>query len=234
MSINDKKTATVVFVNQHCSDTRSVLLQVEKPFSFTAGQFIMLNVPYKTTFVRRAYSIASAPQSGVLEICLNLVPEGIASNYIFGLHEGDKILFDGPWGVFKVRKNSNKEKWFVATGTGIAPLRSMIHDLLDNDVEEQVTLVFGERTEEELLYRAEFEQLALKHSHFHYIPTLSRPENGWAGEKGYVQHTMKKYLKKPQHVEVYICGLKEMVDDVQSTLFSLGVDARDIFTEKFV
>lgn len=201
---------------------------------FTAGQFIMLSVPYKNTFVRRAYSIASPPRNGTIEICLNYIPDGTASNYLFGLKGGETLVLDGPWGVFRVKKDSGKDKLFVATGTGIAPLRAMVHDLFDGGVKEHVYLVFGERTEEELLYRAEFEELMKKYGNFHYIPTLSRAQNSWRGEKGYVQDAIKKYINKTQKVDVYICGLKEMVDDVTAVLRAMGVGQENIFTETFV
>lgn len=233
MAITDQMSARVEAIYSHCPGTKSFFLRLDKKISFAAGQFIMMNIPYKDTSVRRAYSIASPPSSETIEICLNHVPDGLASSYLFGLSVGDSVTLDGPWGIFTVKKN-DKEKWFIATGTGIVPLRSMIYDLLEHGFTGIVYLVFGERTDDEILYRSEFEALAKKHSHFFYISTLSRPGLGWEGETGYVQKAIQKYLKEPTRIEAYICGLKGMVDDVKQLLVSLGVSQKDIFTERFV
>ncbi len=231
--IQNKISATVESVHQHCKDTRSFILKLENPLPFIAGQFIMANVPYKNTFVRRAYSIASNPGSSGIELCLNEINGGIASNFFFNMKAGAKFQVDGPYGIFRV-KSTPTPKLFIATGTGIAPIRSMILNLLSKDVNQQVTLIFGERTEDDLLYRKEFEALAVKHQKFTYIPTLSKAKKGWKGAAGYVQHVMKKYINEPNHIEVYICGLKEMVDDVRKILMDMGVDAKNILSEKFV
>ena len=233
MSITDTVPARVEAVYSHCADTRSLTFRLEKKMVFSAGQFIMVNIPYKNTVVRRAYSIASTPSSTTMEICLNAVPGGLASSYLFGLSVGASVVVDGPWGVFTLKKN-DKDKWFIATGTGVAPLRSMIHDLLEHGFSGRVYLVFGERTEADLLYRSEFEELSQKHSNFVYIPTLSRAGLEWDGEEGHVQKAIQKYLKEPTKIEVYICGLKGMVDDVKQLLVSLNVSEKDIFTERFV
>ncbi len=233
MAILNKTTAFIERITQHCADTKSFLLRPEKPFSYTAGQFLMLSIPHNNRIVRRAYSIASPPGSGTVEICLNYLPQGAASEFLFNAKEGTPVEVDGPYGVFTV-KSSSSDRLFIATGTGIAPIRAMIMDLLQQPVPQRITLIFGERTETELLYRREFEALAQKHRHFRYVPVLSRAAEGWNGGRGYVQDAMQKYLKAPKEVDVYICGLRDMVDDVKGKLLAMGVDARSILTEKFV
>ena len=232
MAIN-KFPAKVVEIKQLSHDTKSFVIQPEKKLGYKPGQFIMVNIPYKDTFVRRAYSIASSVRDGTLELCLNYLPDGKASEFFFGLRGGEQMLIDGPYGVFTVRKSLHP-KLFICTGTGVAPLRAMIHELLTQGVKENIVLIFGERTEEELLYRAEFEALMKKYPQFTYVPTLSRANGVWKGERGYVQQSMKKYINNAQAVDVYICGLKEMVEDVTAALLELGVEKKNIFTEKFV
>lgn len=226
-----KMYATVEAISERSSDTKSFFLRTEQLLSFEPGQFIMVNVPFKDTYVRRAYSLASKPNSGRLELCLDYVKDGKASEYFFHLVVGEKLLIDGPYGVFTL-KESGKEKFFICTGTGVAPFRAMIQQLVEQKAKESFTLIFGERTEEELLYRSEFESLAKKKSRFKYIVTLSRPHENWKGERGYVQHVMKKHIHKDG--EFYICGLKQMVDDVKNELLGMGVPLENIFTEKYV
>jgi ferredoxin-NADP reductase len=229
----NKINATVKEIMQHCNDTKSFILQPEKPIAHKAGQFIMLTIPYKDTSVRRAYSIANKPGLSTIEICMNHLPHGKASDFLFNLQGGEQIQIDGPYGIFNLKESKN-DKFFVCTGTGIAPLRAMIHQLLHKNPNEHVTLLFGEQKETELLYREELQALALQHSNFTYIPTLSRTNgHAWGGERGYVQQAIKKYLYKPLSTDVYICGLKGMVDDVKAVLLELGVPQQNIFTEKF-
>ena len=233
MPITNKTKATIEAITQHCTDTRSFLLRLEKPFSYAAGQFLMVSIPHSGRLVRRSYSIASPPGNEMLEICLNYLPSGAASEFLFNANEGTPVEVDGPYGVFTV-KSSSRDRLFIATGTGIAPIRAMIMDLLQQPLPQRITLIFGERTEAELLYRKEFEAIAQKHHHFRYVPVLSRAAGSWDGERGYVQDAMQKYLKAPKEVDVYICGLRDMVDDVKGKLLAMGVDARNILTEKFV
>ncbi len=228
-----KFPAQVIEIKQLSHDTKSFIIQPEKPVEYKPGQFIMVNVPYKDTFVRRAYSIASKERDGTLEICLNYLKNGIASEYFFNLSGGEQLLIDGPYGIFTLRKSSNT-KLFICTGTGVAPLRAMIHALLENGEKAPIVLIFGERTEEELLYRAEFEELMENYQNFTYVPTLSRANGAWKGERGYVQQVMKKYINDAQAVDIYICGIKEMVQDVTAALLEIGVEKKNIFTEKFV
>ena len=226
-----KISAKITEINELCHDTKSFILLPEKPIAYKAGQFVMLNIPNKDTFVRRAYSIANRSVNKI-EICLNYIPLGKASHYLFSLKGGEALMIDGPYGIFKLRQSSN-DKLFICTGTGVAPLRAMIQELMEKSAKEQLTLIFGERTERELLYRKEFEALQRKHKNFRYVPTLSRENEKWKGERGYVQAVVQKYIKQPEKTEAYICGMKEMVDDAKAVLLQLGVPKDNIMTEKF-
>ena len=126
---------------------------------------------------------------------------------------------------------------FVATGTGIAPFRSMLLDHLPT-THPHVTLLFGVRHEEGLLYRAEFERLADEYSSFRFLPTVTRPTENWQGLRGRVQAHLDEALDIKSYedvstVDVYICGLKEMVDDVRRELKARGFDRKQIIYEKY-
>lgn len=237
--MTQKIKAKCIAIKQNCHDTKTFTFELEKPLNFTAGQFIMLNIPRNGILARRSYSIASPPNNTkaakqTIDICLNYLPGGAASEFLFNLKDHETIEIDGPYGLFTVDKNLGKDKIFIATGTGVAPIRAIIHDLFEKGVKENITLLFGERTEEEILFRNEFEQLAKQNKNFKYIVTLSNPHNNWKGEAGYIQTIMKKYINDIKNTEFYICGLKEMVDDVKKELLSMGTDPRNIFTERFV
>jgi len=201
-------------------------------FSFVPGQFVSFTEVLAGKKITRPYSIASAPDGNRFELCLNLVEEGLFSPFLFEMKPGDTVEMSAPLGYFVLR-NPNRDAIFVATGTGIAPFRSMLHAHLSHGLEKDVTLIFGVRYEQTLMYRCEFEELERRHPNFHFWPTLSRPEADWKGRTGHVQKHLLEAIGDRRHLDVYICGLKLMVDDVRAMLKGLGFDRKQIVFEKY-
>ncbi len=201
-------------------------------FTFIAGQFVSFSDHVNGKKVTRAYSIASSPHGTIFELCLNRVKEGKLSPRLFDMQVGDTIEMQGPLGYFVLR-NPVSDSVLVATGTGIAPLRSMLKAHLTHDTGHQFTLIFGVRYERNLMYREEFEILASQHPNFRFWPTLSRPEPGWTGRTGHVQQHLLEAIGDRRDIDVYICGLKLMVDDVRARLKDLGFDRKHIIYEKY-
>jgi ferredoxin-NADP reductase len=206
-------------------------------FGFVPGQWLSVKaVTPDGEEMTRAYSIASAPsENGHFAFCLNRVEEGYMSNYLCGLEEGATIKFQGPFGGFILRPPLH-DTVFIATGTGIAPFRSMLHWLLADPERHQgreFWLLFGARTEQDLYYKNEFEQLAAKHSNFHFMPTLSRAPKDWKGLRGYVQQHLGKIVGMRTDMHAYVCGLDKMVKANRELLKSLGWDRTSIRYEKY-
>jgi NAD(P)H-flavin reductase len=122
---------------------------------------------------------------------------------------------------------------YVGTGTGIAPIRSMILDLYRSGFEGPLTVYFGVRYEDELLYEADWRRLEAEHPQFRFYPTVSRPK-AWTGRVGWVQDALRDTLRDPASKEVYVCGLVPMVKAVKPLLMELGVPRQQIHTEKYV
>ena len=205
-------------------------------FHFTPGQFVSIVERVEGKEITRAYSIASPRDGNRFELCLNRVPQGIVSPYLFRLRPGDEVEMGEPLGYFTLRHPGHRIV-FVATGTGIAPFRSMLLDHLPR-TQPRVNLLFGVRHEESLLYRREFEQLARDYASFRFLPTLTRPKPEWTGRSGRVQAHLDEALALQEYedlstVDVYICGLKEMVDDVRRELKARGFDRKQIIYEKY-
>jgi ferredoxin-NADP reductase len=150
---------------------------------------------------------------------------------LFEMQPGDCIEMRPPLGLFVLRQPP-RDSIFIATGTGIAPFRSMLQAHLDA-ASTAFTLLFGVRYESHLLYRAEFEELALRHPHFRFWPTLTRPDPAWTGRQGRVQMHLAEAIGERRDLDIYLCGLKEMVDDVRAVLKALGFDRKQIFYEKY-
>ena len=227
-------TARLLESREIAPEVRHLVFEVEDAgsFSYVPGQFASLTADINGSPITRAYSFASSPCGSRIELCLNRVVEGKFSPYLFEMQPGDRIQMTGPWGGFIFRQPV-EESILVATGTGIVPFRAMLQDILSRDSVHQFTLIFGVRYERTLLYREEFEQLARDHPNFHFLPTLSRPEPSWTGRTGHVQAHLFEAIGDRRDVNVFICGLKAMVDDVRSLLKSSGFDRKRIICEKY-
>ena len=212
-------------------------MQVVPRFGFVAGQWLS----FKTNMsdgeeITRAYSIASPPSDdNRFALCLNRVQDGFMSNSLCDMKEGDEIGCQGPFGDFILRPPM-RDTVFIATGTGIAPFRSMLHWLLCDESRHQgkhLWLVFGNRTEKDIYYHDEFFGLAQEHENFHYLPTLSRGGPDWQGLRGYVQEHVPAIVEGRTDMHAYICGLDKMVKANRELLKTLGWDRKSILFEKY-
>src|SRR5208283_3262738 len=206
-------------------------------FGFVPGQWLsVVASTSENEEMTRAYSIASPPsENGHFAFCLNRVQDGFMSNYLCGLDQGAQIAFQGPFGDFILRPPL-RDTVFIASGTGIAPFRSMLHWLLaesDRHQGRQFWLLFGSRREQDIYYREEFEQLAAEHANFHFLPTLSRGSAEWKGLRGYVQERLAEIVGIRTDMHAYICGLDKMVKGNRELLKSLGWDRTSIRYEKY-
>ncbi len=207
-------------------------------FPFIPGQFISIQQPKADGKVHtRAYSIASAPRpTPTFELCLNRIEQGFLSNWLCDLEVGASVQFHGPHGMFTLREPRH-DAVFVATGTGIAPIRGIVHWLFeqsDRNLGHEFWLVYGTRHESGLYYRDEFLALEQAHPNFHYVPTLSRGNAEWRGLRGYVQEHVRGIVDNHQDLQAYICGLHQMVDANRKLLKDeLGWDRRRIIFERY-
>jgi ferredoxin-NADP reductase len=206
-------------------------------FGFVAGQWLSFktNMPDGEE-ITRAYSIASPPgNDNRFALCLNRVQDGFMSNFLCDMNEGDEISCQGPFGDFILRPPM-RDTIFIATGTGIAPFRSMLHWLLNDEARHQsknLFLIFGNRTDRDIYYHDEFLRLAAEHTNFHYLPTLSRGGLEWQGLRGYVQERVPALAEGRTDMHAYICGLDKMVKANRELLKSLGWDRKSILYEKY-
>jgi ferredoxin-NADP reductase len=118
----------------------------EKWVPFKAGQFCMVHVPHDGKTLKKPYSICSAPfEVGYVDLCIKLVEGGFTTNWFWGLKEGTEVTLTIPYGGFLIEEPIDYDFVFVATGTGVTPLRSMIKTLLHDGCQRPITLLFGVR-----------------------------------------------------------------------------------------
>jgi NAD(P)H-flavin reductase len=228
--------AQVSGVRDLTHDVREIALSLIAPktIAFKAGQFISFEVSRqgRPGTVTRPYSIVSPPRhQEVVTIVLNRVPGGPGSTYLFSLREGDRTQFKGPAGTFYLREDLSRDLLFVATGTGIAPIRSMLLDWSHRGVPRSATLYWGLRSQRDLYYQDELERLAKAHRNFSFVTTLSRPEDGWQGPSGRVTGLVMEGLASVHHLAAYLCGNGGMIKDVTAILNGKGLCP--IYREKY-
>ncbi|MAG15673.1 hypothetical protein CMO88_01285 [Candidatus Woesearchaeota archaeon] len=218
----EKITPSVVIVKLSFNGT---------PFSFKAGQFIQILLEKEGKTIRKPYSISSNPKTkDSVEFCLKIVPGGFASNYLASLNPEHKLSVEGPFGHFTLQEEINNDVIFVATGTGISAIKPMVEEALKKSSHD-VWLFFGIRTEQDIIYKKEFENL-VENKKFHFIPVLSKSDNP-EYEHGHVQDAFKKLIKQ-NNQDIYMCGLALMVDEVRQLCKELGFPDEKIHYEKYV
>ena len=205
---------------------------------FIPGQFITLDLPIheKRTKRWKSYSIANHPDgTNVLELCIVFQEGGLGTNYLFNEAPlGTPLRFKGPLGVFTIPKNLDEEIVMIATGTGVAPFRSIMNHIDSNGMDfKKMHVIFGTRTEDGILYREEFEALAKKYPNFSFDVALSRDED-WDGYKGYVHQIYKEhYSDVSPSRKFYLCGWRNMIDEARATLNEMGYEDRQIIFELY-
>ena len=229
-------TAQVESIKNLTHDVRQLDLRLIEPKSiaFKPGQFISFEVPHLKTghLVTRAYSLASQPsRSGVITLLFNLVPGGPGSGLLFHLNVGDKTDFKGPAGNFYLREDPGHELLFIASGTGIAPIRSMLLANAERPDPRPATLLWGLRSQRDLYYQEELADLIRRTSTLTAITTLSRPEPGWSGESGRVLRLIEERIASVNNLSVYLCGNSAMIADATTVLRGKGLCP--IYREKY-
>ena len=229
--------AEVEQVTQLTHDIRGVRLRLIEPttIDFKAGQYIDLLVPGTNEW--RSYSMANPPsRNQIIELMVKLMPGGLFSDYVAQtLTPGEHLTLQGPYGSFHLRDTS-KEAIFIAGGSGMAPILSLLRDMAEKHNERPVTYFYGARTRRDLFQLEELQALEHQLSNFHFIPALSEPAAGdaWEGETGLITDVVKRLVSSGADKEAYMCGPTAMIDAAIVTLTRLSVEATNIFYDKFV
>ena len=248
MAIEPWRTGTVIHIVDETYNTKRYFIQVNEleSFDFKAGQFVTLDLPIHEQKNKRwrSYSIASWPDnSNIYELLIVLLEGGAGTTYLFNeVKVGSELAFRGAQGVFTLPESIEKDIFFICTGTGIAPFRSMLNYMkLHNVSHKNLYLIYGCRTQKDLLYYDEMKTLEKQLENFHFMPTLSR-EN-WDGHTGYVHDLYEEICKKNNEVcenlenlmpaAFYLCGWKFMIDDARKKIADLGYDKKAVHFELY-
>jgi CDP-4-dehydro-6-deoxyglucose reductase len=238
MALQPWRKAIITRIIDETYNTKRFWLQVPEldNFDFIAGQFVTFDLPIAEKINKRvrSYSIASWPDgTNEFELVIVLMEGGLGTKYLFNdVNVGSELIYRGPQGVFTLPDPIEKDLFFICTGTGIAPFRSMLYYISQhNVVHKNIYLIFGTRTKANLLYYDEMIELTQKVENFHFLPTLSREE--WEGKTGYVHQIYEELAKERQPAEFMLCGWKNMIDEAKKRIQEMGYDKKSIHQELY-
>lgn len=200
-------------------------------FSFIPGQYIDVIGANGT---RRSYSLANASHAEkLLELHIKFVSGGVMSDYWFNhAKTNDLLRLNGPLGTFFLRGCANTDVFFLATGTGIAPVKAMLESLTQMHEEQlpgSLTVLWGGRKPED--FYIDIAAIPCKHR---YIPVISRPNENWTGAKGYVQEILLSTVPNLSNAAVYACGSDIMIHDAKQLLINAGLPSARFYSDAFV
>lgn len=219
-------------------DIRRLDVTLDEPMNFHAGQFAEITLPGNG--VKRSYSMANPPQeTATLSFIIKTYSDGAFSKQLANtLRPGDQIALEGPFGTSFRNQNHNGPTLLVGGGSGMAPLWSILNDLVASGSERAVRLYYGARTRKDLFYLDEIAAVGAQLKDFAFIPALSEAatDDGWDGASGFIHEVLARDFAdagRDRTLEAYVCGPPPMVDAVLPVLQKIGVDADNIHLDKF-
>jgi ring-1,2-phenylacetyl-CoA epoxidase subunit PaaE len=193
-------------------------------FSFKAGQYITLKATINGSEIRRAYSICSAPESGELKIAIKTVDNGVFSTYATSqLKVGNVLEVHEPEGKFVLEPTRSNNYLGMAAGSGITPVLSMIKAVLQREPSSSFTLIYGNKSSEETMFKAELDALSVTYDtrfNLHYVFSRQNEEGSLFGriDKGHTNYFIKNIYKNWSFKTTFLCGPEEMIKTVSATL----------------
>ena len=196
------------------------------------GQHIAIRASIGEQTVVRSYTpVSNNRDLGRLELLIRVYPDGMLGNYLKGLNPGDKVDIRGPKGAMRYRKGMSKAIGMVAGGTGITPMYQLIRAICeDNNDDTRVVLIYGNRSEPDILLRHKLDHFATIAGHkftVHY--TLDQPPADWKGGKCHVtKDLLQRLMPQPTNEnKVMLCGPPGMVNATKKNLIELGFKEPD-------
>jgi CDP-4-dehydro-6-deoxyglucose reductase, E3 len=197
-------------------------LPANERLQFLAGQYLEIIM---RDGKRRAYSMANPPEDDAhIELHVRNMAGGAFTDYVFNkMKERDILRFEGPLGTFFLREDSDKPIIFLASGTGFAPIKSIVEHAFHIGVERQMTLYWGARITPDLYMSPLAEEWQRDHDNFRFVPVLSdaRLEDNWGGRTGLVHRAVMEDVPDMSRYQVYACGAPIMVEAAQADFTAL-------------
>lgn len=228
----------VAEIEELTHDMRRLVLKLVDPpeMNFIPGQYAEIYIPGSDD-EHRAYSMANTPSSDDrAEFIIKIYPGGRFSSLLDdGLEVGQRMKMKVPFGMFMLKEKSESDIVFVGGGSGMAPILSLLRQMVERGIERKATYYYGARTKKDLFYLDEMKELEEQLPEFKFVPALSEPEDGdeWEGETGMITDVLKRLEGDLSDTEAYLAGPPPMIDAALPVLEMKGIDEDSIFFDKF-
>ncbi len=231
-----KVEAKVRSVHRETHDVKTFRLYPEKKIDFTPGQYCLVSIldSKKHKNISKPFTYSSSPTKRYVELTVKRM--GNFTTAIHNLKKGDRLLLDGPRGnSLNFDETVKEDVVFIAGGSGITPFMSSLRYAVENDLKNNITLLFSNRTKKDIIFEEELETINNKNG-FNVVNTLSDDwSKDWGGETGMINSEMiKKYIDKPPRKVWYICGPPPMIDSMVDILNELGVNEEKVKYESWM
>lgn len=222
------QTAKIISNTNLAGNYYQLICQPQEPLNFIPGQYLILKINEDRV---SQYSLASTPEQTNFELLVDVTPDGVSSKYVKNLKVSDEITYMKPMGKFTIQEIT-PQVVFLATGSGIAPFKSMIPTLVESSPNTKIKLLFGLRHTTDLIYQDYFQNLQAHHPYFSCSYCLSQPNDQWSGLKGHITQHLET-IKDLAESSFYLCGSPDMIEEAHSKLINSQVPEDKIYFEKY-
>jgi propane monooxygenase reductase subunit len=202
---------------------------------YRPGQYVDVQIPGSEDV--RSFSMAGLAASGQLEFMIKAYPDGRFSSLLAegAIAEGHSLTVTGPYGVFTLRRSSERPLLFIGGGAGMAPILALLRALAEEESDRHAVFYYGARTPSDLFHLEELSELQSRLANFRFVPALSDCDEAteWAGERGLITDVVARGEADLSGMDAYLCGPPPMVDAAIAMLDAGGVPEDRIFYDKF-
>jgi ferredoxin-NADP reductase len=222
----------LIEVKKETPTVSSFLFEKHPSFIYQPGQFVRLFIEIDGVIQDRSFSIASSPTEPYLMLTMRHSDKPF--KYILAKKKkGDRVTVSPPQGKFILQTDTTKQIVFIAGGIGITPFRSMLTFLYHTQSSLPLTLLYSSRSEDEIVFKKELEELTTNLPNLSLTHTLTRSDT-WSGKKGRItKEDVEKFITPKEDTLFYICGLPTMVIDMTQLLRTLAVPSENVRFELF-
>ncbi|MFH1760014.1 MAG: 2Fe-2S iron-sulfur cluster binding domain-containing protein [bacterium] len=233
-------SGTLISKKQLTHDIIQLKIQLSdsQNMNFSAGQYVQLESEEYNGInsVKRGYSIASSPENTrEIVLIVRRVPHGICTTWVFDhLKTGQSVYLSGPYGEFML-SDTNAPAIFIAGGSGMAPMLSMLEYIRFAGLRRKITFFFGAVEQRDLFFTDELNNMQEQIPDFIFIPALSNEPSGstWKGERGLITEVVDRHFTDVSRHEAYLCGSPGMIDACLKVLIGKNIKQENIFYDKF-
>jgi len=202
-------------------------------FQYLPGQYIIVQLDIKHQSVQKAFSLSSSPtETEFIEFTKKFTGHEFSEG-LKALQVGDSLNVDGPFGYFTLKENENKIV-MLAGGIGVTPFRSMIQYCVDKGIDNDIVMIYSNKTEDDIIFRDDFQEMMTKHPNFSIVLTCTRPTDNWTSICGRIDRNMiEREVPDFNERMFYVCGPPVMVESMRELLRSMDIPDNMILFEDF-